>query len=59
MKNEKLSKINRILAMLEREQDEALADSADVDMEIARVLENAIAGLGGIKSDIENGEFFF
>lgn len=62
MENEKLNKINRInsiIAMLESEQDESLAEGSDLEMEIAKVLEDAMARLTKVKEDVVNDEFYF
>lgn len=58
-KEQKLKKVANLIGMLESQQNELLAEGSDVDLDISKVLDDAISGLTDIWNDISNNEYFF
>ena len=58
-KEQKSKQIANLIRMLESQQDNFLADGADVDMEVSQVLDSAIEKLTSIWNDVTNDEFVF
>lgn len=58
-KEQKSKQIANLIGMLESQQDNFLADGSDVDMDISKVLDEALDGLTTVWSDINNDEYLF